>query len=206
MTTILHIDSSILGSNSVSRSLTAEIVAKEVKLNPGATLLRRDLVADELQHLSPAHLAVFQGNTPTSESLANDIALGSTYIDELFSADIIIIGVPMYNFSLPSQLKAWLDRVLVAGRTFHYTANGPEGLLPAGKKCISLQLAVAFTAVPALSPILTIRKRCLPLRLISSDSLTSPFFVRKVLLWEMTPEQRHLPGRRTRLKQRLSDP
>ncbi|STV71656.1 FMN-dependent NADH-azoreductase [Klebsiella michiganensis] len=134
MTTILHIDSSILGSNSVSRSLTAEIVAKEVKLNPGATLLRRDLVADELQHLSPAHLAVFQGNTPTSESLANDIALGSTYIDELFSADIIIIGVPMYNFSLPSQLKAWLDRVLVAGRTFHYTANGPEGLLPAGKK------------------------------------------------------------------------
>ncbi|EPO5346487.1 FMN-dependent NADH-azoreductase [Klebsiella michiganensis] len=134
MTTILHIDSSILGSNSVSRSLTAEIVAKEVKLNPGATLLRRDLVADELQHLSPAHLAVFQENTPTSESLANDIALGSTYIDELFSADIIIIGVPMYNFSLPSQLKAWLDRVLVAGRTFHYTANGPEGLLPAGKK------------------------------------------------------------------------
>ncbi|WP_224236608.1 FMN-dependent NADH-azoreductase [Klebsiella grimontii] len=134
MTTILHIDSSILGSNSASRSLTAEIVAKEVKLNPGATLLRRDLVADKLQHLSPAHLAVFQGNTPSSESLGNDIALGGTYIDELFSADIIIIGVPMYNFSIPGQLKAWLDRVLVAGRTFRYTANGPEGLLPAGKK------------------------------------------------------------------------
>ncbi|AJF72970.1 MULTISPECIES: FMN-dependent NADH-azoreductase [Raoultella] len=134
MTTILHIDSSILGSNSASRSLTAEIVAKEVKLNPGATLLRRDLVDDELQHLSPAHLAVFQGNAPSSESLGNDIVLGGTYIDELFSADIIIIGVPMYNFSIPGQLKAWLDRVLVAGRTFHYTANGPEGLLPAGKK------------------------------------------------------------------------
>ncbi|MEX0497080.1 FMN-dependent NADH-azoreductase [Raoultella terrigena] len=134
MTTILHIDSSILGSNSASRSLTAEIVANEVKLNPGATLLRRDLVDDELQHLSPAHLAVFQGNAPSSESLGNDIALGGTYIDELFSADIIIIGVPMYNFSIPGQLKAWLDRVLVAGRTFHYTANGPEGLLPAGKK------------------------------------------------------------------------
>ncbi|MCI4184665.1 NAD(P)H-dependent oxidoreductase [Dickeya dianthicola] len=134
MTTILHIDSSILGSNSVSRSLTAEIVTKEVKLNPEATLLRRDLVADELQHLSPAHLAVFQGNNPSSESLRKDIALGSTYIDELFSADIIIIGVPMYNFSIPSQLKAWLDRVLVAGRTFHYTTSGPEGLLPAGKK------------------------------------------------------------------------
>jgi FMN-dependent NADH-azoreductase len=134
MTTILHIDSSILGSNSASRSLTAEIVAKEVKLNPGATLLRRDLVDDELQHLSPAHLAVFQGNAPSSESLGNDIALGGTYIDELFSADIIIIGVPMYNFSIPGQLKAWIDRVLVAGRTFHYTANGPEGLLPAGKK------------------------------------------------------------------------
>ncbi|QIZ50521.1 FMN-dependent NADH-azoreductase [Dickeya zeae] len=134
MTTILHIDSSILGSNSVSRSLTAEIVAKEVKLHPGATLLRRDLVEDELLHLGPAHLAVFQGNTPSSETLGNDIALGGAYIDELFSADIIVIGVPMYNFSIPSQLKAWLDRVLVAGRTFHYTANGPEGLLPAGKK------------------------------------------------------------------------
>lgn len=134
MTTILHIDSSILGNNSASRSLTSEIVTKELKLNPGATLQRRDLVADELQHLSPAHLAVFQGNTPTSESLGKDIALGGTYIDELFSADIIIIGVPMYNFSIPSQLKAWLDRVLVAGRTFHYTANGSEGLLPAGKK------------------------------------------------------------------------
>lgn len=134
MTTLLHIDSSILGNNSASRSLTSEIVAKQLKLHPGATLQRRDLVTDELQHLSPAHLAVFQENTPASESLGKDIALGGTCIDELFSADIIIIGVPMYNFSIPSQLKAWLDRVLVAGRTFHYTADGPEGLLPAGKK------------------------------------------------------------------------
>ena len=57
-------------------------------------------------------------------------------VDELFAADIIVIGAPMYNFAVPSQLKAWIDRSLVAGRTFHYTATGPEGLLPKGKKVV----------------------------------------------------------------------
>lgn len=134
MTTILHIDSSILGDFSVSRGLTADIVAKEAELHPGATVIRRDLVVDELLHLSPGHIAVFQGGAPASPELGKDLALGGAYIDELFSADVIVIGAPMYNFSIPSQLKSWVDRVLVAGRTFHYTANGPEGLLPKGKK------------------------------------------------------------------------
>jgi FMN-dependent NADH-azoreductase len=61
---------------------------------------------------------------------------GAAVVDELFAADIIVIGAPMYNFAVPSQLKAWIDRSLVAGRTFHYTATGPEGLLPKGKKVI----------------------------------------------------------------------
>lgn len=134
MTTILHIDSSILGKYSASRALSADIVNKQMALHPGATVLRRDLVEDAPLHLSPDHLAVFQGAAPSSSKLAQDIAQGTAYLDELFAADIIVIGVPMYNFSIPSQLKGWVDRVLVADRSFHYTANGPEGLLPKGKK------------------------------------------------------------------------
>ncbi|VFR21755.1 FMN-dependent NADH-azoreductase [plant metagenome] len=134
MTTILHIDSSILGDYSVSRGLTAEIVAKQAALHPGASVVARDLVDDALLHLSPSHLAVFQGAAPPSPELGQDIAQGGTYIDELFAADVIVIGAPMYNFSIPSQLKGWLDRVLVAGRTFRYTEQGPEGLLSKGKK------------------------------------------------------------------------
>ncbi|VFR29369.1 FMN-dependent NADH-azoreductase [plant metagenome] len=134
MTTILHIDSSILGDYSASRALTAEIVTKQLALHPGASVVVRDLVEDAPLHLSPSHLAVFQGAAPPSAELGQDIAQGGVYIDELFAADLIIIGAPMYNFSIPSQLKGWLDRVLVAGRTFRYTEQGPEGLLPKGKK------------------------------------------------------------------------
>jgi FMN-dependent NADH-azoreductase len=134
MTKILHIDSSILGGYSVSRALTADIVAKQKALHPGAEVIRRDLVVDAAQHLSDAHLAVYQGGEVTSLALGQDLAVGGAYIDDLFTADIIVIGVPMYNLSIPSQLKGWIDRISVAGRTFRYTANGPEGLLPKGKK------------------------------------------------------------------------
>jgi FMN-dependent NADH-azoreductase len=136
MTTVLHIDASILGGYSVSRALTADIVTRELALHPGARVIRRDLVVDATLHLSDGHMAVFQGGEATSEALGKDLATGAAYIDDLFAADIIVIGAPMYNFSVPSQLKGWIDRVSVAGRTFHYTANGPEGLLPKGKKVV----------------------------------------------------------------------
>lgn len=132
--TILHIDSSILGGYSVSRALSAEIVAKQQALHPGTKVIYRDLVADAALHLSDRHMAVFQGSAVTDPALGADLATGSAYIDDLFAADIIVIGVPMYNFSIPSQLKGWIDRVVVAGRTFRYGANGPESLLPKGKK------------------------------------------------------------------------
>jgi FMN-dependent NADH-azoreductase len=62
------------------------------------------------------------------------LALGARYMEELFAADVIVIGAPMYNHGVPTQLKSWIDRVVVAGKTFRYTATGPEGLLPAGKQ------------------------------------------------------------------------
>lgn len=132
--TILHIDSSILGGYSVSRSLSAAIVARQQELHPDAEVVYRDLVVDAALHLSDQHMAVFQGGAVTDAALGADLAVGGAYIDDLFAADIIVIGAPMYNFSIPSQLKSWIDRVCVAGRTFKYGAQGPESLLPKGKK------------------------------------------------------------------------
>jgi len=119
--TILHIDSSINGENSASRVITAGIVQRLRAADPASRLITRDLVSDPLPHL-------------TLDAFAD-----TSVLDEFLAADTVVIGAPMYNFSLPTQLKAWLDRILVAGRTFRYTENGPEGL--AGGKRIVIALA-----------------------------------------------------------------
>jgi FMN-dependent NADH-azoreductase len=126
MKNLLHLDSSITGQNSVSRLLTADIVASERQASPALQVIYRDLAAQPLQHLSGGHLA---GASDT------DVAAGAAALEEFLAADIVVIGAPMYNFSVPSQLKAWFDRIAVAGKTFQYTANGPEGLA-GGKRVI----------------------------------------------------------------------
>jgi FMN-dependent NADH-azoreductase len=131
---ILHLDSSITGTNSVSRTLSAEIVAAQVAQNPGAEVIYHDLASEPVMHLSPSHLAAFQGAAVEDAALGEDLARGGQYLEELLMADVLVIGAPMYNFAVPTQLKAWIDRVLVAGKTFRYTAQGPEGLLPASKR------------------------------------------------------------------------
>lgn len=131
---LLHLDSSITGQHSVSRILSAEIVAAQVAQNPTIEVIYHDFAKEPAMHLSPAHLAVFQGGAVESEALGNDLALGGKYIEELVAADVLVIGVPMYNHAIPTQLKSWIDRVVVAGKTFRYTETGPVGLLPAGKK------------------------------------------------------------------------
>jgi FMN-dependent NADH-azoreductase len=131
---ILHLDSSILGSYSASRDISAAILDRLVALNPGAKVTYRDLDAQSPLHLSSAHMAVFQGAPVEDAALGADLGKGGAYIDELFAADIIVIGAPMYNFTISTQLKSWIDRIVVAGKTFQYGANGPESLLPSGKK------------------------------------------------------------------------
>jgi FMN-dependent NADH-azoreductase len=134
---LLHIDSSVLGANSVSRGLSAAIVARQKALHPGLEVSYLDLAAQPPLHLSPAHIGAMFGQAPTDAAVLADIAASAPFIDALFAADIIVIGAPMYNFTLPSQLKAWIDRVLVVGKTFKYGADGiPVGLVPAGKKVI----------------------------------------------------------------------
>jgi FMN-dependent NADH-azoreductase len=132
---ILHIDSSILGANSVSRALTAAITEKQMALHPGATVTYRDLAAAPTHHLSPAHIGAMFGHPPTDAATLADIETGTAMLEEVFAADIIVIGAPMYNFTIPTQLKAWVDRLLIAGKTFKYNEQGaPVGLLPATKK------------------------------------------------------------------------
>ena len=143
---LLHIDSSVLGSNSASRLLSAEIVAKQLALHPDVTVTRRDLSADAALHLSSAHLAAWQGQAVEDESLGADLAKGGAFMEELIAADIIVIGAPMYNFSIPSQLKAWIDRVVVAGTTFRYGANGAEGLLKNKKVFIASSRGNVYAA------------------------------------------------------------
>jgi len=143
---LLHIDSSVLGSNSASRALSAEIVAKQVALHPGINVVYRDLAADSALHLSSAHLAAWQGGAIEDALLGADLAKGGGYLDELLASDIVVIGAPMYNFSIPSQLKAWIDRVVVAGKTFRYGANGAEGLLKNKKVFIASSRGNVYVA------------------------------------------------------------
>ena len=131
---LLHVDSSILGPGSVSRHLSASIVAQQQALHPGIEIVRRDLATDPVDHLSGLHLAAAQGAVPEAEPLQRDLASGQAALEEFLAADVVVVGAPMYNFGIPSQLKAWIDRLAVAGRTFSYGANGPEGL--AGGKTV----------------------------------------------------------------------
>ena len=135
--TLLHIDSSILGPNSVSRQLSAAAVAGLKAAGSQADIVYRDLAAEPISHLSGAYLSAAQ--SPGSEhekAVANDLAQGFSALQEFLAADTVVIGVAVYNFSIPSQLKAWVDRIVVAGQTFQYGEHGrPQGLV-SGKRVI----------------------------------------------------------------------
>lgn len=136
---LLHIDSSILGGNSVSRKLSAAAVAKLRATYPEANVTYRDLAAAPISHLSGAYLAGQSPDVQHDQAMQEDIALGGKVLAEFLASDTVVIGVALYNFTVSSQLKAWVDRVLVAGKTFRYTETGPEGL--AGGKKVVLTVA-----------------------------------------------------------------
>ena len=139
---LLHIDTSILGGNSVSRELTALIVNRLTATEPDARVIYRDLVSEEIPH---ATAATMPSAHPLAGSAGHD-ASGQTarsasdaMLQEFLDADTVVLGVPMYNFTIPSQLKAWIDRIVVPGTTFRYDANGPEGLV--GNKRVIVAIA-----------------------------------------------------------------
>ncbi|MBB6577714.1 FMN-dependent NADH-azoreductase [Comamonas odontotermitis] len=125
---LLHIDSSILGTNSVSRQLTAETVKAWVAIHPNTEVEYLDLAVNTPPHLSEDALGFRTGQQATTEAQRAQNAISEQLVSQFLAADVVVVGAPFYNFTIPSQLKAWIDRVLQAGRTFRYTANGPEGL------------------------------------------------------------------------------
>jgi FMN-dependent NADH-azoreductase len=138
MKKLLHVDSSVLGPHSVSRQLSAAIVRRLHQATPDLAVTYRDLTTLPLAHLSGAHLAAAQGATPNAD-VARELAAGQAVLDEFLAADTVVLGAPMYNFTIPSQLKAWIDRIIVAGKTFKYDANGPQGL--AGDKRVIVAIS-----------------------------------------------------------------
>ncbi|MBV4500027.1 FMN-dependent NADH-azoreductase [Pseudomonas shirazensis] len=138
---LLHIDSSILGDNSASRQLSREVVQAWQAADASIEVVYLDLAADAISHFSAATLlAAGTAEEARDAALAFEAKLSQETLAEFLAADAVVIGAPMYNFSVPTQLKAWIDRVAVAGKTFRYTEAGPEGLC-GNKKVILVSTA-----------------------------------------------------------------
>jgi FMN-dependent NADH-azoreductase len=132
---LLHVDSSVLGTNSVSRQLTAEIVAEWRKNHPDTSVEYLDLAVDTPNHFNADALGIKVGvQASPTEAQRRENAVSERLVSQFLASDVIVIGAPLYNFSVPTQLKAWIDRLAQVGRTFSYTDKGPVGL--AGGKTV----------------------------------------------------------------------
>src|SRR6267142_6615472 len=165
---LLHIDSSISGSQSVSRQLTARLVARLKQTTAGLQITYRDLAIAPVPHQSPTILfakmkalyeagalasdkvemlaGAVQGGAKVDASTQAEFAETNVVLDEFLAADIVVLGAPMYNFGIPSQLKAWIDCLAAPGQTFRYTATGVEGL------CVGKRIIVASSRGGVYSP------------------------------------------------------
>jgi FMN-dependent NADH-azoreductase len=139
---VLHIDSSISGDRSISRQLTASIVERFKNATPGIEVTYRDVAASPVPQHSQSLLALKfnqaaaePGGDHAGHESDRDLAAINAVLDEFLAADIVVLGAPMYNFGIPSQLKAWIDCLAAPGKTFSYSASGPEGLC-GGKRVI----------------------------------------------------------------------
>ncbi|WPC26859.1 FMN-dependent NADH-azoreductase [Pseudomonas moraviensis] len=133
---LLHIDSSILGDNSASRQLSRQVVDTWQAAEPSAVVTYRDLAADAISHFSSTTLVAAGTTAELRDAVQqHEAELSASTLAEFIAADAVVIAAPMYNFTIPTQLKAWIDRVAVAGQTFRYTEAGPEGLC-GGKKVV----------------------------------------------------------------------
>ena len=150
MTTILHISSSVRSTSSLSRQLTNEFVAKLAAAHAGSTVIERDLAAQPVPHLTEQMMGAYftpdEQRTPEQNKI---VKLSDDLVAELMAAELVVIGAPMYNFSISSTLKAWVDHIARAGLTFQYGANGPEGLVKGKKFVIFTARGGVYTEGPA---------------------------------------------------------
>ncbi|MDO7218857.1 FMN-dependent NADH-azoreductase [Acinetobacter nosocomialis] len=149
---ILHIDSSILGEQSISRKLAASFIERLNKADHQNEITYRDIVKDPINHLTGEIAAGFRNlNINISdENVVKEHQLSDELVAEFLNSELIIISAPMYNFSIPTQLKAWFDRIAQVGKTFKYTENGPVGLSE-GRKVVILSARGGFYSKEPLS-------------------------------------------------------
>jgi len=150
MANVLYINSSVRTAGSLSRQLSAEFIAKWQESHPGDTFVTRDLATNPVPHLNEQTLGAFF--TPAEARNAEQafaVKLSDQLVDEVIAADVIVIGAPMYNFSVPSGLKAYIDQIARAGRTFKYTETGPVGLLTNKKVYIVTASGGVYSEGPA---------------------------------------------------------
>lgn len=150
MKTVLKLTSSLFSADGQSSRLAGQFVEKLRATEPGLRLLERDLAADPIPHLDAARFSAF--TTPAAERNPAQravIEFSDQLIDELRAADVLVLGLPMYNFGVPSQLKAWFDHIARAGVTFKYTAQGSVGLLTGKKAYVFATRGGAYQGTPA---------------------------------------------------------
>jgi FMN-dependent NADH-azoreductase len=150
---LLQIDSSALGANSVSRELTKNITDTWVATHPGTQVETLDLAVNAPGHLDADSLGfrLAPGTPGLTEAQRRENALSEQLVSQFLAADVVVIGAPMYNFSVPSQLKAWIDRVAQAGRTFTYTDKGPKGLAGGKTVIVASTRGGVYSTNPALA-------------------------------------------------------
>lgn len=150
MTTILQINSSLFSAQGVSSQLADEFVARWMARDPKAQVIRRDLGADPVPHLDAERLTAIMSpvaqRSPEQQAIAD---AAEALIREIQEADVLVLGLPLYNFSVPSTLKAWFDHIARAGITFRYTENGPEGLLKGKKAYVFATRGGRYQGTPA---------------------------------------------------------
>jgi len=147
---LLHVDSSIQRDASVSRALSAAIVNEWRRTTPDLHVTYRDLDAAPVLHLDSPLLAAAYGADANDTTQAN-AALGAQVLEEFLDADVVVIGAPMYNFTVSTQLRTWLDRLFVAGKTFSYGEEGPQGLAGGKKVIVASSRGGIYSAGPMVA-------------------------------------------------------
>ena len=150
---LLHIDSSALGGNSVSRQLTERLVAQWRAAHPGTVVEYLDLATMRRPTFRWTRWAFASG--PNAEGLTDvqrrENEISEKLVSQFLAADVVVVGAPMYNFSVPTQLKAWVDRIAQAGRTFTYTDKGPKGLAGGKTVIVASSRGGVYSTNPALA-------------------------------------------------------
>src|SRR5580698_4567330 len=149
MTTLLQINASIHADHGQSTQLATQFVQAFTRSHPATRVILRDLAGDTVPHLSAERFAAFLAKPGERNAAQHDVvSYSDTLIGELKQADVIVLGLPMYNFGVPSQLKAYFDHIARAGETFRYTANGPVGLLTGKKAYIFATRGGVYAGTP----------------------------------------------------------